>query len=85
MANSSSVQQANRDLARQVNDEARRDPTSRYAGKFVGIANGQVVIVANNLDEVAEALHRSESDPAKTFCIEAGIDYDATTDIWADR
>jgi len=43
----------NQELARRINQEARNDPMSPYAGKFVGIANGQVVVVADNWrDEV---------------------------------
>lgn len=83
MSVSTSIQQANRKLARQINDEARKNPRSPYAGKFVGIANGQVVVVADNLDEIARQLRRSEPDTTKTFCIEAGVDYDAVKEIWA--
>jgi hypothetical protein len=82
MESVSVVQQRNRELARRINDEARADPGSAYAGKFVGLANGQVVIVADSLDEVAQRLEQIESDPQRTFCIEAGLDYDAVQSIW---
>jgi hypothetical protein len=67
---------------RQINLEARRDPSSPYTGKFVGIANGRVVVVADNLDDVAAQLRSVEPDPSKTFCIEASLDYDAVQDVW---
>ena len=82
MVQNQSAAFANRQLAREINREARNDPNSPYAGKFVGIAHGQVVVVADSLDEVAEQLRRVEADPAKTFCIEAGVDYDAVQEIW---
>ena len=44
MGNLSVVQQRNRELARQINDEARTNLQSPYAGKFVGLANGQVAL-----------------------------------------
>jgi hypothetical protein len=76
------VQQRNRELARLVNEEARSNPESPYAGKYVGLANGKVVIVADSLDDVARRLREVESDPKKMFCIEAGLDYDAVQHIW---
>jgi hypothetical protein len=82
MVTNHSIAAANQRLARQINREAQSDPNSPYAGKFVGIANGQVVVVADNLDDVATQLRSAEPDPSKTFCIEAGLDYDAVQDVW---
>jgi hypothetical protein len=79
----SPVQQANFELAGRVNDEARRDPNSHYAGKFVGIANGQVVVVADDLDEMVRHLRAIEPNPENTFCLEAGIDYQIAQHIWS--
>jgi hypothetical protein len=79
------VQDRNRDLARQILDQARGDPQSPYAGKFVGIANGQVVVVADDWDELARRLRETEPDAHKTFCLEVGADYDAVQDIWGPR
>jgi hypothetical protein len=75
----------NRELAEQVNAEAKRDPHSPYAGKFVGIANGQVVAVADSWGEVSRRLRQVESDPNKCCCIEASADYDAVYEIWSIR
>jgi ubiquinone biosynthesis protein UbiJ len=82
MSNATSVQDSNRELADRINEEARRNPQSPYLGKFVGIANGRVVVVADTLDDLAQRLPQFEADPSKTFCIEAGIDYDAIQEIW---
>lgn len=78
----STIQEQNRDLARQINAEARGDPQSPYANKFVGIANGKVVVIADNLSDLARGLRQAESDPAKTFGIEASRNYDEVHEIW---
>ena len=80
-----SVENRNRELARQINEEARSNPASPYAGKFVGIANGQVVTVSEDLDEVVRRLRAVEPDPQKAFCVEAGLDYNQVQDIWSAR
>ncbi len=75
------AQQRNRELAQRINEEARRDPQSPYAGKFVGLANGQVVVVADSLEEVVQRLRQIEPDPQRGFCLEAGLDYAAVQTI----
>ncbi len=82
MSKFQTVQERNLEVAKKVNSEALVDPDSPYAGKFVGIADGSVVVVADNLDEVVRQLQQSQADPARTFCIEAGLDYDAAAEIW---
>jgi hypothetical protein len=42
------VLELNRELARRIGEEVRADPSSPYAGKFVGIANGEVVFVGDD-------------------------------------
>ena len=85
MAAASTVQDLNRELARSINEEARKDPQSQYANKFVGIANGQVVVVADDLDEMVRRLRQVEPDPSKTFGIEASRDYSVVEEIWGLR
>ena len=72
----------NRQLAQRLLDEARANPPSRYAGKFVGIANGQVAVVADSWDELARRLRTVEPDPARTFGVEVGRDYSEVQEIW---
>ncbi len=79
------VFEQNRKLADQINAEALANPQSPYVGKFIGIANGQVVVVSDNLDEIDDVLERIEPDPDKTFFFEAGIDYSAVDYIWETR
>ena len=83
MSASSDVQDRNRQLARQINEEARRNPHSPYTGKFVGIANGQVVVVADDLTDMVRRLRQIEPDPTKTFCVEASLDYNEVNEIWS--
>jgi hypothetical protein len=78
-----SVQGINQQLARQINEEARRDANSPYKGKFVGIANGRVVAVGDNLDDVVRDLRQVEADPQKAYLLEAGLDYNEVQDIWS--
>lgn len=82
MDSASEVRRRNEELARQINSEARANPQSPYAGKFVGLANGQLVVVADSLEEVVQGLDEVEADPQRTFCMEAGLDYDAVQHIW---
>jgi hypothetical protein len=82
MAGVNPVLEINRELARQINEEARRNPQSPYANKFVGIANGKVVVGADKLDELANGLRQTEPDPAKIFWIEASRDYAEIEEIW---
>lgn len=73
----------NNELARQINAEARSNPASPYVGKYVGIANGQVVVVAESWREVPSRLREVEPDPAKCQCIEASADYDAVHEMFS--
>jgi hypothetical protein len=79
------VQQLNRELANQINAEARQNPQSPYANKWVGIANGQVVVVADDPDEMSRRLRQIEPDPSKCFGVEASRDYTEVHEIWGLR
>ena len=81
MPTTTSVQERNRELARQINAQARSDPRSPYANKFVGIANGQVVVVTDDLDDLARRLQQAEPDPSRTFSIEASRNYDEVHEV----
>ena len=69
------IQKTNSDLADRINQEALADPQSPYAGKYVGIANGQVVAVADTLHDAICLLREAEPNPERTQCIEASRDY----------
>ena len=82
MSTVASIQDLNRELASRINAEARSNPQSPYANKFVGIANGQVVVVTDDLDDLAQRLRQAEPDPTKTFWVEASCDYNEVHEIW---
>jgi hypothetical protein len=75
-------QKRNEALARQINQEARNNPQSPYAGKCVGLLDGKVVAVMDTLDEVFEALAKIEPDPRRGMIVEVGANYDETVYIW---
>jgi hypothetical protein len=81
MSAAKSVQELNSELADKINAEARSNPQSPYANKFVGIANGQVVVIADDLDELFDRLLEIEPDPSKCFGVEASRDYDEVIEI----
>jgi hypothetical protein len=83
MTTTKSVREINEELARKINLETRANPQSPYAGKFVGIANGNVVVVTDDLDELARKLGEIEPNPMKTFCVEASHDYTKVVEIWS--
>ncbi len=85
MSIADTVKDLNLELARRINQEARSDPQSPYANKLVGIANGQVVVVAEDWDDLALRLRQAEPDPTKTMCVEASRDYDEVVEIWELR
>lgn len=82
MSIAKTVQELNRELADKINEEALRNPLSPYANKFVGIANGQVVVVADSLEEMSLRLRQIESDLSKCFGVEASRDYSVVEEIW---
>jgi len=82
MSATPTVQDLNRDLARRINQEARSNPQSLYANKFVGIANGKVVVVADDWNEMSRQLRQAEPDLSKLFAIEASRNYDEVHEIW---
>ncbi len=77
------VQKLNRALAGRINEEARRDSTSPYAGKYVGIVNGQVVVVTDDLEVLDARLKEIEPDPRRAFWVDAGHDPDRIEYVWS--
>jgi hypothetical protein len=85
MSDSNTVLERNRQLAQKINEEARKNPQSPYANKFVGIVNGQVVVIADDPNELGHRLRDIEPDPRKCFCVEASRDYGEIHEIWGLR
>ncbi len=82
MAASADILEQNRALADPINQEARANPASAYAGKYVGLANGKVVAVADTLTEALCLLEQIEPDRDRRYCIRASQDYSTVEDIW---
>jgi hypothetical protein len=82
MSTSQTVQERNRELAQKLIEEGQNNPRSPYLGKFVGIANGQIAVVADDLDDLVRRLRVAEPDPTKTFGLEVGRDYSVVEEIW---
>lgn len=83
MISVTTTRQESLELARAINREARSKPESRYAGKFVGIARGQVVVVADSLPQCLDALDKAEPDRLERVCLEASADYDGPHEVWS--
>lgn len=82
MSAAATVQEVNRELARRINEEARANPQSPYAKKFVGIANGKVVVIVDDWDQMSRQLRQIEPDPQKCFALEASRDPNEVHEIW---
>ena len=82
MSSAFDVQEQDSRLARAINQEARSDPSSRYAGKFVAIAGGKVVAVGERLDEVVAVLKQTAPERSQGLVIEASADYEGPHEIW---
>jgi hypothetical protein len=75
------IQIRNRELADKLIEDAKRDP-SAIAEKYVGIANGNIVVVSDELSEIARRLKQVEPDPGLTFVVEPRRDYKQVCEIW---
>ena len=72
--NDQEVVRVNEEVARRINREALADPSSPYAGKFVGVVNGQVVVVADDVKTAFFRLRELEPNTRRTCLIEASRD-----------
>jgi hypothetical protein len=69
------IRRQNKALADRINQEALADPASPYAGKVVGIANGQVAVVDADWQTVHRRLLELEPDHRRRCWFEASRDY----------
>ncbi len=79
------VLELNRQVAEQIDKEVRDNPQHPYKGKFVGIANGKVVTVADTFEEGLRLLRQAEPDNTRGYLLETGADYSETEYIWEQR
>ena len=76
MSRESSISATNERLARKVRREGRENPDSPYANRFVGIANGEVVVIADSLHAMMQRLLKIEPDVKKCYAVDVAADYD---------
>jgi hypothetical protein len=81
MEKNGSIQSINDRLARRIRREGKNDPKSPYANRFVGIANGRVVVVADSLRAMMLQLRRIEPDASKCRAVDVAADYDQTYEV----
>ena len=65
----------NCELAQRINREALADLSSPYSGKFVGIVEGHVVVIADDLGAVHDRLVDLSPNNRRCCWIEASRDY----------
>jgi len=69
-------------MARTVSREARENPVSPYARKYVGILDGKVVVIADSPEDGLQQLRKLSPDPARGILVDASVDYDAEHEVW---
>lgn len=74
-----------RELADTLIANAQRTPPLSCGGQYVGIANGQVVVITDDLAELALRLKEAESDPGKTLIVEPARNLGEVHQIWEIR
>ncbi len=67
---------------RRINTDASSNPASAYAGKYVGIANGQVIVVTDDPEDLDTRLKEIEPDHRRVFWVDAGHDPNKVEFVW---
>jgi hypothetical protein len=75
------IEEINRELADKILVEVKQNPQA-YPGKYIGIVNGQVVIVTDDLDELDRRLDEAEADATKTYIVDLTLDVNQVHEIW---
>jgi hypothetical protein len=70
------MRRLNEEVARRINTETRADPSSPYANKHVGLINGEVVVVADDLRTAVRRLRELDPENRGSFVFEASRDPD---------
>ena len=81
MEKNGSIRTINRRLALKIKREGKEDPKSPYAKRYVGIANGKVVVIAKTLDEMSKTLRKIEPDVSKCLGVDLVGDYDQVYEV----
>ena len=81
MEKNGSIRAINERLARKVRREGQADPKSPYANRFVGLANGKVVVIADTLSDASRQLRQIELDSSRRFIVDVAADYDRVYEV----
>ncbi len=81
MTETKTIAEINREVGEWVLGDAKRNRPA-YAGRFVGIANGKVVIATNDLNELARKLDEAAPEPSATYSVILDYDYNKAFEIW---
>ena len=81
MEKNGSIRAINERLARKVRREGQADPKSPYAKRFVGLANGKVVVIADTLTDASRQLRQIEPDSSRRFIVDVAADYDRVYEV----
>ncbi len=79
------MQQQNWEVAREASRQTRADPDSPYAGKYLGIAERQIVVVADSWDELHDRLDELGYNRNQSVGIEASADYERPVMLWSPQ
>jgi hypothetical protein len=80
MDKNGSIRAINERLARRIRREGK-DPKSPYANRFVGLANGKVVVIADSLTDASRSLRKIEPDGSKCYLVDVAADYDRVYEV----
>ena len=75
------IEEINRELADKIVAEAKQNP-QMHPGKYIGIANGQIVIVSDDIDAVDDRLDEVEPDSRRVYIVDLTLDEDKVEYIW---
>jgi hypothetical protein len=81
MEKNGSIKAINERLAKKIRREGKADPKSPYANRFVGIANGKIVVIADSLKEMMKQLRKAEPDTSKCYAVDVAADYDRVYEV----
>jgi hypothetical protein len=76
------VQEQNRTVAEELSAETVRDASHPYRGKQIAIVNGQVAVVADDVNDLVRQLQQMGASGEETLCFEGGVDYTEVHEIW---
>jgi hypothetical protein len=81
MSRQNSVLAINERLAAKIRREGKQNPNSPYANRFVGIADGKVVVIADSLTDVSKRLRKIEPDSSRCYVVDVAADYDRVYEV----